>query len=79
MTEVLVAFVSGAVFEGIAVLWVAASARGHALGAAACSMLQGSALALGIGEVHGFYARTAFVVGFGVGSFIAVHATKERA
>lgn len=77
MQEVLIAFVSGAVFEGVAVVWATSSTQGKAARAAACSMLQAAALVMGVGEVHGALARVAFVVGFGVGSFLGVVATRH--
>jgi hypothetical protein len=69
----LIVFLSGVVVEGIGVFWVHHSERGHAFRTGACSVLQASALVLGIGEsVRDALHAPAFVLGYGVGAAVAV-------
>lgn len=66
-------FVSGAVVEGICAKWVKAVADGKAVKAAIFSMLWAAALLSGIGEaLHYGWPAVTWVLGYGVGSYIAV-------
>ena len=74
----LLAFLGGAVYEACSVGWVHYSDRGSPLVAALFSMLQAVAQVAGIGEsVHDLRAAPFFVVGYGVGTYVAV-AIKKR-
>lgn len=72
MTELLV-FLSGATIECACVFWVHFSERGRAIPTALCSMTIGTAQVFGIGEsVHNWHQGRWFVLGYGVGTALAV-------
>lgn len=69
----LIAFFAGAVYEAACVGWVHYSERGRALVTALFSMLIGTAEVTGIVEsVRQIEAAPFFVVGYGVGTYVAV-------
>ena len=66
-------FLSGFVIETACVYWVHYSERNKAIQTALCSMAIGCAQVLGIGEsIHNPYMAILFVMGYGVGTYMAV-------
>jgi len=73
MLEIFAALGSGLLFESTSVFWTHYSERGNAVGAGVCSGIQAVALVLGVGEsVHDWHLAPWFIVGYALGSFIAV-------
>lgn len=69
----LLTFAAGFTIEMACVYWVHFSERNRALPTALCSMAIGIAQVLGIGEsVHDWRMGVPFILGYGVGTFIAV-------
>jgi hypothetical protein len=80
MTSLLLTFASGFANEAMAVLWVHASERGKAGWTALCSAIQALALVVGVGEsVHDWHVAPAFIVGYTLGSYVAVRIKSMRA
>ena len=71
------AFTAGAIIESACVCWVHFSERGFALYTALCSMLIAIAQVSGLSEAllsrHKRAASSAYVLGFGVGTFTTVY------
>ena len=78
--DCLVAFAGGAVYEAGCVGWVHFSERGLPMVTALFSMLCATAQVAGIGEsVKSLVAAPFFVVGYGVGTFVAVECKRRFA
>lgn len=69
-------FFCGFVIEAVAVFWTHYAERGRGTPAALCSVLQASAL-LCLADCSTWPLRAAFVVGYALGSVVAVR-VKER-
>lgn len=74
MWSCFIAFVSGALAEGVCTKWVQAVAEHKAGASGLLSAVWAGLILLGIEESlhHGFAAGFGWVVGYGVGSFVAV-------
>lgn len=71
--DCVIAFVGGAAYEIACVYWAHFSERGRAIPTAFAAMFCAASQVAGIGEsVHNFTAAPFFVVGYGVGAWIAV-------
>ena len=67
------AFVCGALYEFLAVFWVAFSERGQAWRAALTSSAIAAAMVIGLGEtIHDPHVAPFFVIGYGAGTFAGV-------
>lgn len=76
---IFLAFISGAVGEGLAVLWVHFAERNQRRWLFVISCAQGAATVLGIGEaIQDWRAGVAFVLGYGVGPQIALYFKPEK-
>jgi hypothetical protein len=73
---IVLTFLCGLLIEAVAVFWVHFAERGRAWRAGAFSALQAAAL-LGLTECSTWPLRVAFVVGYALGSVVAVK-FKER-
>lgn len=72
----LVAFASGAAYEGCSVVWVHQATHGSALATAVVSAVQAAAQVAGIGEsVRDWRVAPLFVFGYGVGAYVAMRIT----
>ena len=77
ISKCLITFASGTIVEGICALWVKAVADKKALKSGIMSIIWATALRIGIGEaLHGFWPAATWVLGYGVGSYIAVKLSK---
>lgn len=75
---ILLTFLAGFTIECACVFWVHFSERGAAARTAFFSMCIGSAQVLGIGEsIHDPKAGVAFVLGYGVGTYVTVRFVKR--
>lgn len=73
LRHVLAAFLSGAAYEGLSVVWVHLAVHGTPLQTAAISGLQALALVVGIGEsVHDWRVAPFYVGGYGLGAYFAM-------
>lgn len=69
----LLAFASGAAYEGLSVVWVHQATHGGALATAAASALQATCMVLGVGEsVREWRVSPLFVLGYGAGAWVAM-------
>jgi hypothetical protein len=74
LSDCLVAFLGGAVSEAMCLWWVAAAEKRRAGVAALFSMGYAVAIERGVGEaIHTLPGEVSFVLGFGFGTFAAVH------
>jgi hypothetical protein len=72
-TAALVAFTSGAAYEGLSVIWVHQATHGSAWATALVSALQAVAQVAGIGEaVRDWRVAPLFVLGYGAGAYAAM-------
>jgi hypothetical protein len=75
----VLAFVVGAVFEGLYLGWVMAASRGYAGLAAAFSVATGAASLYGVtSTVHDPSKAPALLLGYGVGSYLIVRWTDRK-
>ena len=73
MLLIFLTFISGFVIETACVYWVHYSERNKAVQTALYSMAIGTAQVLGIGQsIHNWHMGIPFVLGYGVGTFLAV-------
>lgn len=76
MLAYILAFVVGAVFEGLYLGWVMCASRGYAGPAALFSILTGAASLYGVtSTVHDPSKAPALLLGYGVGSYLIVRLT----
>lgn len=69
----LLAFVSGAIYEGLSVVWVHQATHGTAWSVGIASALQAAAAVVGLGEsVRDRRIAPCFVVGYGLGAYVAM-------
>ena len=72
-TRGLIAFTSGAAYEGLSVIWVHQATHGSARATAVVSALQAAAQVVGIGEsVRDWRIAPLFVLGYGAGAWAAM-------
>jgi hypothetical protein len=69
----VIAFVSGAMYEGLAVIWVHRATGGSAMAVALISGLQALATVAGLGEaVKSWRVAPCFLLGYSVGAYVAM-------
>jgi hypothetical protein len=69
----LLAFTSGAIYEGLSVVWVHQATHGSAATTALASGLQALAMVVGIGEsIRVWHVAPAFVLGYAGGAYAAM-------
>ena len=75
MTEYITTFLAGLCIEGTAGVWTHYTARGKAVLAGLLSSFQALAVVLGVGQsVRDWHYAPAFVLGYGMGSYLAIKA-----
>lgn len=78
MIDQLLAFAAGFAYEGLAVWWTISVTRGSPVRAGLASMLQATWLVLGVNEVRDPVCAATFVLGYGLGSMLAVAVAARR-
>lgn len=73
LTDYIIAFLSGLFAEGICTKWVQAVSSKKAVQSGVLSTVWASLILIGLGEsLHHGFAACAWVLGYGLGSFLVV-------